>query len=262
MSSRTNTTIPPTQSCSNIIRPRYNSSPKIKSRKPFKISDLHKLHASIPDTIVENKTETQKDLLQTPKTNLFVEATKKLETLNKSELTQNVELDLEPINEYVSPKIDLEPKVCNIDQSMFNPKKLLQCVADDEPEIVPPPPEFCDEISYSPEGDLVACGRNEILTSQLHDFTNNYEECNESIFDVNTGSDLTPSKEIETWVLSQEDDDDESNMSLNISPTKSYTVMRKNYSNNSNFSYKNIMSRHAKLGKFRFSQKDKFRPKK
>ncbi|KAF9797384.1 hypothetical protein SFRURICE_005860 [Spodoptera frugiperda] len=258
----TNTSIPPTQNCSNIIRPRYNSSPKIKSRKPFKISDLHKFHASIPDTIVENKTETQKDLLQSPKMNLIVEATKKLETLNKSELTQNVGLDLEPINEYLSPKMDLEPKVCSIDQSMFNPKKLLQCVVDDGPEIVPPPPEFCDDISYSPEGDLVACGRNQMLTSQLHDFTNNYEECNESIFDDNTGSDLTPSKEIETWVLSQEDDDCESNMSLNISPTKSYTVMRKNYSNNSNFSYKNIMSRHAKLGKFRFSQKDKFRPKK
>ncbi|CAH1638110.1 unnamed protein product [Spodoptera littoralis] len=272
----TNLSKPLTPSCSNITRPGYNSAPKIKARKPFKITDLHKLHATIPDTIVENKTEVQKELLQSPKLNLFVDVTKIPEKFNRNEFTDNasmqfqdishcgslIEMDLEPINEYLSPKIDLEPKAYKIDQSMFNPKKLLQCVADDEHEIVPPPPEFCDDISYSPEEDLSTCGRNELLTSQLNDFANNDEACNENIFDDNIGTDLTPSKEIETWVLSQEDDDRNSNMSLNTSPVKSYTVMRKNCSNNSNFSYKNIMSRHAKLGQFRFSQKNKFKAKK
>ncbi|KAH9628843.1 hypothetical protein HF086_005003 [Spodoptera exigua] len=272
----TNTVKPLTPSCSSFASAAFNNSPQTKIRKPFKITDLHKLHATIPDTIVEQTIEKNKN--PSPKINLLVESTKQLKKLDQSELRQNsnttpirdildcgsmTELNLEPVNEYLSPKLDLEPKVYKIDQSMFNPKTLLQCVADDGHELVPPPPEFCDDISYSPclEADLVACTTNEILTSQLNNFTNNDEVCNESIFDDDTCDDLTPSREIETWILPQDDDDHESNLALNISPSKSYTVIRKNCSN-SNFSYKNIMSRQARLGKFRFSQKNKFKTKK
>lgn len=172
-------------------------------------------------------------------------------------------MDLEPIR--LPANDDLESsKDYKIDQSMFDPKTLLQTVANDSDEIVPPPPEFCDGIAYSSNyenGEASIADEYDRVRTPLNDrFSDNFMEYNESIFDDCSATNLTPSTEIETWNLSQEDNWEPRN-AIHLSPSKSFTVMRRN-TNNDCFSQNNNLPRQVRLGAFRFSQKSKLKIRK
>lgn len=272
-------TVPSSYSGNNRI-PTVVGSATIKSHKPFKISDIHKLHATLPETILDNKPEAENNILQCPTMNRFVEAKNRREDANSSqyipctqmrpveeipEYDSINDLDLEPI--HLPSNVDLEPsKDYKIDQSMFDPKTLLQSVADDEKdEIVPPPPEFCDGISnYSPgydNAEVSMADYNDTERPPQHDFFTEMDmQYNESIFNDSCASDLTPSTEIETWNLSQYGWEPRNAMSL--SPNQSFTVMRKSSNNDYNFMQHSVNSRRGKLGQFRFNQKNKLKIRK
>uniref|UniRef100_A0A2A4J663 Uncharacterized protein n=1 Tax=Heliothis virescens TaxID=7102 RepID=A0A2A4J663_HELVI len=163
-----NTVKPATPNCSSINTTfKRHISPTKKSAKPFKITDIHKLHATIPDTIVEHKSNGHNDIPQIRKNINFNEMRNKTEDYNSipqhsytaevepiEEIPENEsshDLDIEPIN--LPDTVDLEPSNdFKLDQSMLDPKTLLQYVADDDgDEIVPPPAEFCDGVTFSPD---------------------------------------------------------------------------------------------------------------
>nr|XP_049694328.1 uncharacterized protein LOC126054135 [Helicoverpa armigera] len=273
-----NTVKPATPSCSSINNTvKRHVSPTKKSAKPFKITDIHKLHATIPDTIVEHKPDGHKDMTQIRKNINFDEKRNKnnnfipipftqysyraevepIEDIPENESMHDI--DIEPIN--LPENVDLEPSNdFKLDQSMLDPKTVLQYVADDDDvEIVPPPAEFCDGVTFSPDYTLDASmDENTDETFQLD--SNADTENNDSIFDDACASDLTPSKEIETWNLSREETWERLNP-VKFGPAKSFTVMHKNTSNHYILQNTTI-PRKVRLGQFKFSQKNKFKIRK
>ncbi|KAJ8721973.1 hypothetical protein PYW08_004375 [Mythimna loreyi] len=268
-----------TPSCSGFNESVIAGEPTArKSQKPFKITDIHKLHAELPESIVNNKPVIETNISQPLKLNCFeaknrrVDANsrpyahiienKPIDEMNEYKLN---DLDLEPI--HLPKNIDLEPsKDYKIDQSMFDPKTLLQSVADDESdEIVPPPPEFCDDVTYASgyDKEKVSMADNSITdrAPQNDMFTENNMEYNENIFDDCFAKNLSSSTEIETWNLSQEDSWEPCNVT-NLSPTGTFTIMRKNNKNDFGFMQNSLLSRQERLKKFRFNQKNKLKIRK
>ncbi|XP_063891886.1 uncharacterized protein LOC110374698 [Helicoverpa armigera] len=270
-----NTAKPVTPSCSSINPTvKRQVSPTKKSAKPFKITDIHKLHATIPETIVEHKPDVLKDITQIRKNINFDETRIKndnfipipftqysyradveaVEDISQNEFVHD--LDIEPIN--LPDNVDLEPSNdFKLDQSMLDPKTVLQYVADDDDaEIVPPPAEFCDRVTFSPDYTL----DSSMDENADETFRNADTEYNDSIFDDACATDLTPSKEIETWNLSREETWERLNP-VKFGPAKSFTVMHKNTSNDYILQNTTI-PRKVRLGQFKFSQKNKFKIRK
>lgn len=147
-----------------------------------------------------------------------------------------------------------------IDQSMLNPKTLLLNMGKDDTalDIIPPPPEFCnDDINYSPEIDV-----NEDLksSSYFEELNQTFEERhNTSVFEnvFPDTSNLTPSKEIETWNL---DRDNEFDNSLNYTtPAQSYTVLRRKMFQNYKSQDTDGSERQGRLSQFKFKGKNKLK---
>ncbi|KAL0838981.1 hypothetical protein ABMA28_016978 [Loxostege sticticalis] len=147
-----------------------------------------------------------------------------------------------------------------IDQSMLNPKTLLLNMGKDDTalDIIPPPPEFCnDDINYSPEFDV-----NEDLksSSYFEKLNQTFEERhNTSVFEnvFPDTSNLTPSKEIETWNL---DRDNEFDNSLNYTtPAQSYTVLRRKMFQNYKSQDTDGSKRQGRLSQFKFKGKNKLK---
>ncbi|XP_047029697.1 uncharacterized protein LOC124637357 [Helicoverpa zea] len=274
-----NTVKPATPSCSRInTTVKRHVSPTKKSAKPFKITDIHKLHATIPETIVEHKPDGLKDFTQIRKNINFDEKQNKNDNFIPIPFTQysyraEVEpiedipqnesmhdLDIEPIN--LPDNVDLEPSNdFKLDQSMLDPKTVLQYVADDDDaEIVAPPAEFCDGVSFSPDYGTLEASMDENADETFQLDSNADTEYNESIFDDLCATDLTPSKEIETWNLSREETWERLNP-VKFGPAKSFTVMHKNTSNDYILQNTTI-PRKVRLGQFKFSQKNKLKIRK
>lgn len=134
---------------------------------------------------------------------------------------------------------------CDIDQSMFNPKTLLQCLSKDT-EFIPPPVQFSDDLSTMHEG---------FSPSADFEIGDNTEYAHRSIFDKNSHTVLTPTKEIETWTFSQDDNECKS-----FDLKESYTVMRINSPIASTATYNAPQNnRKAKLNQFTYKVKNKLK---
>lgn len=149
----------------------------------------------------------------------------------------------------------------NIDPTMFNPKTLLQRFSNDDDEedltLIPPPPEFCNSNSNSPN---VTSKENE-LPAECYDPKDWNEDFdyvrNSSIFQTDLDVDLTPTNEIETWSLS-EDNENNNTPSFRFQPSsRSYTVLNENSFNDS--LYRATNNRHINLGEFKFTRKRKLK---
>lgn len=187
-----------------------SSNPAGQASRPYKMQDINKLDISFPITIINSDHEVVK-----PKNNDFIARLKALKKQNNGNVSaiqpprtfpiilQDVqEKTTEHVEDFENTALDgtlnktsnLETVDFGIDQSMFNPKTLLQCLSKDT-GIVPPPVQFSDDIKM-----------NEIFGSPAGvAFEENNDEYPYSIFDKNSHEMLTPTKEIETWTLSQDD---------------------------------------------------------
>lgn len=246
-------------------------SPRPRCTRPFKISDIHKLHATIPSNILKDHNQVFDENSKQFTVEYNNPEVHDLQLTNLYQPLQNAEINqvenTDSKDEYISdpdidpfilPEVDLEPSEdFKLDQSMFDPKTLLKCVVNDNycDELIPPPPEFCSE-------DIVSPGCS---TSNLT-LADSYESVKEPMFGLNETVknidnpdtvNLTP-RSIETWNLSR-DENWECYDSLNLSPAKSSSVTRRNTLNINSRS--NIISRRDRLGKFMFNKKVKLKRK-
>ncbi|XP_028173556.1 putative uncharacterized protein DDB_G0282133 [Ostrinia furnacalis] len=271
------------QKFGNIIRNKKNeatSSPRIfastmsnnvqqstfKPKRPFRITKIQTIDAPIP-IIYENKpkpaTPSQVGNVVSINANRIEKAleVENQQTLEKIPKTPEKlpYLDLTPCQ---SPETLLESSLeiteddFKIDQSMLNPKTLLQNMGTEDItlDIIPPPPEFCNnDIDYSPvNDDFEQLSFSENLNQTLEERLNRSE--NEQVF-PNTAN-FTPSDEIETWTL---DCDDELESSYSA-PTQSFTAIRRKLFENYNKHSLNINGTTTKrLSQFKYNRKTTFK---
>lgn len=232
-----------------------------QTSRPYKIQDINKHDISFPITIMDSVPEVVKsnndDIIAHLKAlrqkNRNVSAFKHssgsiilqdVQNHTTEQVTENYE---DPALDETLPKTsNLETVDFDIDQSMFNPKTLLQCLSKDS-EFVPPPVQFSDDRSTMHE---TFCSSANIEFEE-----NNHEFSARSIFDTNAHAVLTPTKEIETWIFSQDD-----NEYKNFNLKESCTVMRINSPITSTAAY-NVPrnNRKAKLDKFTYKVKNKLK---
>lgn len=262
------------------------TKPKVK--RPYKISDIHNLDISLPKTFIVEASRTPKptsDAILTriramDQNNVII--SKEINKIEDSKMIQSSDIEEtlhedmpdchSPVQEMLEPSTDF-----NIDQSMFNPKTLLQCFSKQDPDlIITPPAEFCDSSAsiYSPIQSkdnydyhhLDNTGTYDDIdeppyecVNYLNPTTEAFLEHDRSIFEENIQQNniLTPTKEIETWTLSQ--DDSQHNPYLQCSGLKSYTIMRNNSPIDRPASTSHSLSRSAKLCEFKLKHKSKLR---
>lgn len=157
--------------------------------------------------------------------------------------------------------VEVKDTVSNIDQTMFNPQTLLQCYNKDETEdIVPPPPEFSDFLDTtdaSADFTLPAESYEPMVWEEEMD-VHRQGVHSRSIFQDDSQVELTPSKEIETWNLS------ETYASPGLSPY-SFTIIRKNKEDTyqrpfeASLQQNCTVHRHKRLQQYKFNHKNKFR---
>ncbi|XP_049873449.1 probable ATP-dependent DNA helicase HFM1 [Pectinophora gossypiella] len=258
-----------------------------KTRRSYKISDIHKLEVPLPKNLIE-VSATRSSLLENAKiitriqnlgksikpSNLTI--TPKIPALIQHTEVQNVDTEdhhQNKLDESMSycchssaPEVpNLEADDCDIDQSMLNPKTLLQqCFSEDKREdILPPPVEFGDDIDYSPKEfqdvlDMELVSQNIDVTENNPDYIATDNDYNTSFFEDHGHSVLTASKDTETWILSQDENDgryNQQNSEVNyehnpIKPCTELVSLQKGIRFN---------SRKSKLGQFKFMNKSKLK---
>lgn len=230
-----------------------------QTSRPYKIKDINKLDISFPTTIIKSISGDVKlsndDVIARIKAlqHNNINAIKPRTTstiIRQNVTTEQVAEDYEDtaLDEQLPEISNLETVDFNIDHSMFNPKTLLQCLTkDDDMGFVPPPVEFRDEITTSHE----AFGSP--AADEFEDNGLNYPD--RSIFDTDSHPVLTPTKEIETWTFSRDD-----NEYTTFEPRESCTVMRKKTPVPSTAAY-NVphKNRKANLGQFTYKVKSKLK---
>lgn len=263
-----------------FVAPNKNTANKktpLKSKKPFQIRNINHLQAPVPETIIHLREQNQRKCHEIPVAmkivsneetkcdNILFQGTSIYDWRSYQPLT---DVDLEPLN--IPDEISLEPVIDrNIDQSMFDPKTLLQCTFDsDSKEIYAPPPQFRDYNTNSQnycdtdESDVV--NNSEELDESLIGIsidTNTEFNCNDSIFENCCTTNLTPSREIETWTVDEQECPKSRSLSLSLSPAKSFTVLRR-YNLKGYFPSENNVentTRKAQLRKFKFTHKSKLK---
>ncbi|XP_075977945.1 uncharacterized protein LOC142977749 [Anticarsia gemmatalis] len=204
----------------------YQQFPEQKFKKPFKISDIQKLKATLPDTIIDCNKKNSEEYLPASITATNEEAMNEIHVPSDHCLpcynTDPVDLDVsslveENIEPIEIPDIDFEPAAeFKIDQSMFDPRTLLQCTVDSEcEEIIPPPPQFCDNDPPIPNS-LNFIYKDGNVYNNISQYEDKPYDCssilqdddlnyNQNIFEDQCIKNLTPSREIETWTLEEDD---------------------------------------------------------
>lgn len=226
-----------------------------QTSRPYKIQDINKLDIDFPMTIIKRTPE-----VVTPNNDDVIARLKALKQNNRNDsiikapkahanIVQDVQLKIteQVAEDYEDTAMDetlpnisnLETVDFDIDQSMFNPKTVLQCLSKDT-GFVPPPFPFSDDINTMHEA---------FDNPEGIEFEQNNEYSDTSIFDKNSPAVLTSTKEIETWTLSQDDNEYKS-----FDLKDSYTVVRINSPINVPQN-----NRKAKLDKFTYKVKNKLK---
>lgn len=288
-------------SLSQMKSTEKTSSAAVKDipKRLFKISDIGRLnHTSLSSALIKKpktvninecfnllQTNDKHNLLQQNRqlnTSEFVISAPKKPVVEQdyNEDTQEQVVQNTSIIEHFEDIPDYDPSyiegsevkdiISDIDQTMFNPKTLLQYFNNDEPEdIIPPPPEFSDYLNttsdYTTADTNCATDCYEPIAWEEENYVSREEIPNRSIFQDYSQVELTPSKEIETWSLSQ---DEGTSCKMYVSPgvnPYSFTMMRNNKEataqsvlHNSS-PQSNTLSRQKKLGQFKFNHKNKFK---
>lgn len=222
-------------------------SASVKQKRPFRINQICSINLPLPETLIENSGTFSNSTCEFKE--IHERPNKKLEIIKPQNITSNVILPQEqsPIivenlsPEYETPTFDFEPVDHILDQSMFDPKILLQTmnVATDE-EIIPPPPEFRDTFDSDIHQEIF---HNACYDMDLPDFDN-------PIVNPNT-------KEIEKWTLSSNTNVwSMANTTAALNEDKrTYAMPQDTFSSINNLK----LPRLHKLGQFSFSRKEKLK---
>lgn len=238
------------------------SKPVAQTERPYNIQDINKLDRSFPTTVINSALEvvklTNKDdviarlkalkqnnenvtAIKDSKTPPFILQNFQEKTTEQvAEIYEDTALD-EPL-----PKTsNLETVDFNIDQSMFNPKTILQCLSKDGLRFIPPPIQFSDNVSTIHEA---------FSTPPDIEFEEIDYEYTDNIFEKKSHGVLTPTKKIETWTFSRDNecnnfDTKESCTVLPINSPITAAATRNGPQNNSK----------KKLGQFTYKIKDKLK---
>lgn len=169
--------------------PQYHSAilrNEQKNRRPFKITDIDKIEQNLPPLLISEapkyttlpqfplsiaETTNNSSSIQIPPIPIAEIPTHSTQLLNNvfnkiTNTNNEIASEITPVTPeetqigYNDNDEDLERLTLKLskdflsndyklDDSMLNPKTLLQCLIHDDPDIIPPPPEFCD-LNYSP----------------------------------------------------------------------------------------------------------------
>lgn len=242
-------------------RTYYTPKSVAPTSRPYKIQDINKLDISFPLSIINSAPEVVKpnmditarlkslkenngnvSAFKPPKTHpIFLQNDQEKTTEQVGEDYENTALD-----GTLPTTTNLETAEFHIDHSMFNPKTLLQCLSEDT-GFLPPPVQFTDDVNTMHEPFFSPAG--------IEIEENNYEYPDRSISNKKSHAD-TPTKEIETWTLSQD------NEYTRCDLKESCTLMGINSPMTSTAAYNLPQNnRKAKLGKFTFKAKNKLKYK-
>ncbi|CAH0585842.1 unnamed protein product [Chrysodeixis includens] len=267
---KTTTKIEPLECSGHNKTVKEGTYSKPKTTRPFKISDIHKLHATIPNTLLDDHKQEDKGKAkkiinechfpERHETQLTNQSFQHSISQAENEDSKDEYISDSDLETFLLPEVDLDPSAdFKIDQSMFDPKTLLKCVVNDNycEELIPPPPEFCNGNTYVPGCDAVNLTIADSYECDNDGLFDKYHEKLENV-ENHDAANLSPSTNIETWNLSRNDSWDTYN-SLNLTPVKSFTVMRRHPTNN--IPRSSGISRRDKLGKFMFNKKVKLKRK-
>ncbi|CAG4956307.1 unnamed protein product [Colias eurytheme] len=250
--------------------------PPSKPRKQYKITDLHKVDIPLPESLSSIITDAKKctnidihtkmkEINQSLERNNKEEINQTFETNNKEEITLVQDdpeipevicnlIDLNDDLKYTPPTeidIDTDERDLNLSEAILNPKTFLESVQN-ETEVIPPPPEFCDDIAYSPIDNNTNCNDIEFNLNSTDEeenmnlfATNNFENDDQDYEVIDT-------PKVETWNLSTEDTDSVPFKPYRFSNnTRPWSVLTQNSS-----------QRHEKLNRFKFTRHSDFKLKK
>lgn len=240
-----------------------------KTKRPFKIRDIHTIDVPTESTIELSRLAADKLL----KSNLehlnqkltIVSEVKppviKLETRDDFNITmQDTQVeDQSPIQFPITHlSLELDPIENMKDDNMFNPKALLEYFNVDsksDKEIIPPPEEFCDTSAYSPTTPTPSVTyklyESDCDTSQHSTWDDKNNLVN------NTYNSYNPSpKNTETWTLSRDDE----NAYYTSQPISSVPwVISQNAGSSHVIS--GFRSSRTRLGQFKFVRKKPLKPR-
>jgi hypothetical protein len=253
-----------------------------QSNKPFKITDIPRVNITLPSLcdspdFISNANVPKRHHVSFAKEKQY---DSQCNDKNRSDsihcLTANETgiIETEQCDKSALPSpTHLETNDCsqieyNIDQSMLDPKALLQCFNKDEAsDLIPPPPEYSvDNCSYSPDDNWephastyqdyysqVNESYNNENTLELKPMNSVFDEISTTMYQV----DDTPTEEVETWTLSPDDiaydDYTRKNSMHSNKDLKSYLDFDRSYSNST------TSTRRGKLSQYKFNHKNKFK---
>ncbi|XP_052747667.1 probable ATP-dependent DNA helicase HFM1 [Galleria mellonella] len=228
-----------------------------EEKRPFKITDINKIHISLPEVITESIDSKRPNISQTTEIKTNYHDKQLLQTNDNIEKEVHFNTESNSTDSDILPDTiagDLYRDDFKIDQSMFNPKTLLQCLTKEDSElIIPPPIEFRDT-SYSPgheqepsksylidiDNPFLICDKNSFIEE---DFELNNDEC---IYkEILNDEHIRSQKTVETWPISQEIYREKSE------PSQNTWTVDGNFTEGTN--------RHSKLNQFKFMHKDKYK---
>ncbi|XP_048478312.1 uncharacterized protein LOC125488835 [Plutella xylostella] len=203
------------------------NSQKLKPKRPFKISDIHRIDATLPNTLIDMTPRTITPIPDEGR-NMIYKHTIDQKSSREPDFHQSMPImemkHVDPILNYSEPIVDNDNEISfNIDQSLLNPKSLLQqCYKNlDENEIIPPPSQFCDDSVYSPKKESNFYSDQSPAPHMLHNELESYCDTADE-FDAKTYLDAverscydnsehehgesTPSTNMEVWNLGTGED--------------------------------------------------------
>ncbi|KAG7308809.1 hypothetical protein JYU34_006044 [Plutella xylostella] len=203
------------------------NSQKSKPKRPFKISDIDRIDATLPNTLIDMTPRTITPILDEGR-NMIYKHTIDQKSVREPDFHQSMPImemkHEDPILNYSEPIVDNDNEISfNIDQSLLNPKSLLQqCYKNlDENEIIPPPSQFCDDTVYSPKKESNFYSDQSPAPHMLHNELESYCDTADE-FDAKTyldavqrscydnseheHSESTPSTNMVVWNLGTDED--------------------------------------------------------
>ncbi|XP_050351161.1 probable ATP-dependent DNA helicase HFM1 [Nymphalis io] len=187
----------------------------VKLKRKFRISDLDKINVDLPKYLIgESQTNVPFETGGNMESqNIDI---RNIEQVNPDIINGNIQSNISDTEDGIfdiggnmSPRYKIEEETksnseLDVAEAILNPKMLLQCISKDVTnDIIPPPPEFCDDDTSQPTPPYVLRDNLNMEYDLIDSHDNKYDDHIDNICSENYEADLTPSKEIETWTLTQ-----------------------------------------------------------
>ncbi|KAI8436639.1 hypothetical protein MSG28_010137 [Choristoneura fumiferana] len=243
-----------------------------KSRRPFRIRDIHTMDMPTETTIEVSRSATNKLLkpnLECLKQTMIKDnedqpPVMEIETQHNFNISgQDSQVNEQsPIKSPISVlSLELDPIENIKDDNMFNPKALLQYFSVDsklsDKEIIDPPLEFCDASAYSPTIPTQHVTDNlyeydcDMLQHSTWEDENNLDNNNSDFNDTFNSS----QKKVETWTLIRDDENAYTSQPISSVP---WVISQRAGSSQASSVFS---SNRTRLGHYKFVRKKPLRPR-